>query len=204
MLHSLKPLRIAAMPDVVLDVFVSGGMGPAEVSYTQPSVLRQIELQVARYPKYNALATLTSHPPPRTPPSNVVSRIKPRNNFNRTLNNHHHPSMSTVGYAPQLNAKQRGLKDAKEAMRRATARVDLRVLHDKRDCPPQDFSKALKCCLRNRGQGHASALVCVGDLVLEGRGVSRDASVTAQLVPQNRHPRPHPRPTPYQCVVRER
>lgn len=169
------------MPDVILDVFVSGRASPAEVSNTQPSILRQIELQAAHYPRYNALATLSSNPPPRTPPPVVASQTKAGNNFDRTYNKINR-SLSTpsVAIAPQSDAKQLVLRNVKETIRRATAYVDLRGLYNKSNEPPQDFSKALECYLRHLRQGPTHALFSVNRLFLKGRGgVSQDASVTA-------------------------
>ncbi|KAK3815872.1 MAG: hypothetical protein JOS17DRAFT_820707 [Linnemannia elongata] len=84
----LKPFRIAAMSDVVLNVFCEG------------------EYVLQKFPIHNRRC------------SGRLSYRRLGNNFDRTLNNYHHPPMSTAGYALQLNPKQRGLKDAREAIRR--------------------------------------------------------------------------------------
>ncbi|OAQ34717.1 hypothetical protein K457DRAFT_13932 [Linnemannia elongata AG-77] len=159
MLYILKPFRIAARLDVMLDVVVGEEMDPTAVFNTQPSVLSYLALHLR----------ISS------------STANPRCNFDRSINNRH-PSTSTAGYAPQLNAKQRALKDAKKAMRKATAHVDLKALHDKRDCLPQDVSKA--CFLRSRGQGHAEAqfnlVMCKGTVKAHLRIVLKRCSGTSR------------------------
>ncbi|KAK3842374.1 MAG: hypothetical protein J3R72DRAFT_130561 [Linnemannia gamsii] len=53
----------------------------------------------------------------------------------------------------------------------------LTTLHAKGDGFPQDFQQALECYLISRRRGHTHALICVGDLFLDGRDVTKDSSV---------------------------
>ena len=171
-LSRLKPLRIAALPDVVLDVVVTGPVAQqGAVASTQPSVLQQIRQQAAQLPRHNPFATL------RTP----YSIPTPANNFGRTFNNR--PSFSTSsrtpsnGAATQLRNKELILKRAKKIMAEIAAKVDLEALHAKGDGPPKDFFKAMEDYLKTVHKGHTHAQINVGDMFLEGRGVQKDTSV---------------------------
>ena len=172
LLFRLKPFRIAALPDVVLDIVVSGPLAQqGTIASTQPSVLQQIEQQAARLPKHNPFATLRA--PYSTP--------APANNFSRTFNNH--PPFSTSSKTPSTDAatqlwnKAFTRKRAKKIMAKIATRVDLDALHAKGDGLPKDFFKAMENYLKTVHKGRTYAQISVGDLFLEGRGVQKDASV---------------------------
>ncbi|KAF9079655.1 hypothetical protein BGX23_003516, partial [Mortierella sp. AD031] len=167
----IKPFRIVANPDIVLDVVVSGPLAQQEAISPQPSVLQQIEQQAARLPKHNPFKTL------RVP----YSAPAPTNNFHRTFNNRQLVSSASKqpsnDAATQLRNKELALKRAKEIMAEIAARIDLNALRAKGDGPPEDFFKAMENYLRTVHKGHTHAQISVGDLFLEGRGVQKDSSV---------------------------
>ncbi|KAG0376707.1 hypothetical protein BGX24_007326, partial [Mortierella sp. AD032] len=181
--HPLKPFRIAAMPEVVLDVLVSGGIVSAAVSnaqQSQPSALKQIEQQAARYPKYDPYSTLRTQPPIRIQPSHIVSMTQAGNNFDRTPSSLPPISQPPIVVAPpSSDHKELALRRVKEVMGIMAAHVDLKGLHATGDGPPQDFHKALECYLKNLHEGQAHALYRVGDVFAKGRGVSEDSSVAS-------------------------
>ncbi|KAG0199233.1 hypothetical protein BGX33_011785, partial [Mortierella sp. NVP41] len=167
----IKPFRIVAHPDVVLDVVVSGPLAQHGATSLQSSVLHQIEQQAARLPRHNPFKTL------RVP----YSTPAPTNNFDRAVNNH--PSVSSVSKTPshdattQLRNKELTLNRVKEIMVAIAARVDLEALHAKGDGPPEDFTKAMENYLKTVHKGHTHAQISVGDLFLAGQGVQKSSSV---------------------------
>ncbi|KAF9079937.1 hypothetical protein BGX23_002946, partial [Mortierella sp. AD031] len=167
----IKPFRILANPDVVLDVVVSGPQAQPEVAASQSSALQQIEQQAARLPKHNPFVTMRS----------LSSASAPGSNFDRAVNNR--PSVSSVSKtssndaATQLRNKELALKRVKEIMAAIAARVDLEALHVKDDGPPEDFTKTMEDYLKTVHKGHTHAQINVGDMFLEGRGVQKDPSV---------------------------
>ncbi|KAF9081845.1 hypothetical protein BGX29_004236, partial [Mortierella sp. GBA35] len=119
----LKPHRIEAVPDVVLDVVVSGQLVQAEVAPQSPS------------------------------------------------------SRHATDTPLRLRNKDQALQTVKEIMKKIAVHVDLEALHEKGDGSPKDFSKALECYLKTFHQGHALALISVGDLFVNGQGVTQDPSL---------------------------
>ncbi|KAG0198881.1 hypothetical protein BGX33_012009, partial [Mortierella sp. NVP41] len=150
-LSLLKPYRLAANPDIVWDVVVSGQLTQAEAARPSPSRLEQIEQQASRFPIYNPLERLRSRPPTLTNP------LVPQYNTAQMRHNH----QQTV----------------KGIMKKIASHVDLEALYEKGDGSPKDFPKALECYLKTFHQGHALALISVGDLFVNGQGVTRDPSL---------------------------
>ncbi|KAF8943540.1 hypothetical protein BGZ47_005335 [Haplosporangium gracile] len=160
----LRPFRIAALLNVVLDVHVSEPKATttqAEVSPApapqQPSGLDQIRQQASHYPKYDPLTGLQSNPPPPLGPQQSSSIITPV----YILNN---------------NNKEAPLKSTEEETTKSTAamHVALGMLNDQRDTSPENHKKAMECYLRNDLCGHTKALISVGDLFNEGQGITHE------------------------------
>ncbi|KAG0195119.1 hypothetical protein BGX33_004203, partial [Mortierella sp. NVP41] len=143
-------------PDIVWDVVVRGQLTQAEAARPSPPTLEQIEQQTSRFPIYKRLETLSSRP------STLINPLEPRNNTAQTL---------------RIRNKNRALQIVKKIMKKIASHVDLTSLHEKGDGPPKDFPKALECYLKTFHQGHALALISVGDLFVNGQGVTRDSSL---------------------------
>ncbi|KAF9089364.1 hypothetical protein BGX29_012098 [Mortierella sp. GBA35] len=77
----------------------------------------------------------------------------------------------------RLRNKDQAVQTVKEIMKKIAAHVDLEVLHEKGDGSPKNFPKALECYLKTFHQGHALALISVGDLFVNGQGVTQDPSL---------------------------
>ncbi|KAG0219826.1 hypothetical protein BGX33_000127 [Mortierella sp. NVP41] len=163
----LKPHRIAAVSEVVLDVVVSGQFTQAEIPQSLPprSRFEQIAQQATRFPKHDPLTTLRHRH--STPNQSYLNR----------------PSITLVPRSPAVDtslrhrSKELTQQTVKEIMKKIAAHVDLDSLHAKGDGPSKDFPKALECYLKIFHQGHALALISVGDLFLEGQDVSQDPSL---------------------------
>ncbi|KAF9096456.1 hypothetical protein BGX29_008566, partial [Mortierella sp. GBA35] len=172
-LHPLKPYRIAAFPDVILDIVVSGQITQVEVAQP-PSMLRQIEHQATRYPKYNPFETLARRPSTLTPRSNIASQFPPRND---RLPGPALPRTQSADTYFRQNPRALALKAVQETMKKLVAHIDLKELHEKGDGSPKDFLKALECYLKAVRQSHACAQISVGDLFFQGQGVQQDSSL---------------------------
>ncbi|KAF9294111.1 hypothetical protein BGZ88_004431 [Linnemannia elongata] len=174
-LETLKPSRIAAIPGEVLDIVV-GNLQNATPQQQQPSVLRQIEQQAARFPKYNPFSTMRPMSSNHLSASVQNARFAPsRNNSPPTVNNSRQQLDESALQARNTELAQ---QYAKDAMSKIAAKMDLDALYAKGDDgPPGDFWKALECYLKAVRQSHAHAQVSVGDLFSEGQRVSKDTSV---------------------------
>ncbi|KAG0204730.1 hypothetical protein BGX33_008303 [Mortierella sp. NVP41] len=134
----IKPLRIAAIPDVVLDVVVSGQLAQAEVvqsppppppppppapSRPPPSRLEQIEQEATRFPKYDSLAALRSRPSALGQTHYYLPSVPvlPRGQTSDPVNRRY--------------SKKQALQIVKETMKKIAALIDLEVLHEKGDAP---------------------------------------------------------------------
>ncbi|KAF9082398.1 hypothetical protein BGX29_003910 [Mortierella sp. GBA35] len=123
----LKPHRIAAFPDIVLDVVVSGQSAQAEVAQPPPSRLEQIEQQAARIPRYDPLTAL------RHRPSTLTQKHLNRPSI--TLVTRSHVAESTF----QIRNKDQALQIVKKIMKKIAAHVDLEALHAKGDVYHKTF-----------------------------------------------------------------
>ncbi|KAG0048371.1 hypothetical protein BGZ90_007651, partial [Linnemannia elongata] len=170
--NTLRPLRIAVIPDEILDVIV--GNPQDNTPKQHPSVLRQIEQQAAWLPKHNPLSTMRSISAAHPSTSFLSPRFRPTgNNFTRTQNTGQQLNDASV----RARNKNLARKYAKEAMAKIADTMDLDALHTKGDGAPADFWKALECYLKAVHQSHAHAQVQVGDLFFEGKDVSKDSFV---------------------------
>ncbi|KAF9152887.1 hypothetical protein BG015_004519 [Linnemannia schmuckeri] len=168
----LRPFRIAALPNVVLDVHVSEPKATttqAEVSPTpatqqppapapqQPSGLDHIRQQASHYPKYDPLTALQSNPPPPLAPQRPAF-------------------VTTPVHVVNNNNKEAFLKRAEEETTKSTAvaHVELKMLNDQGDISSEDHKKVMECYLRNILRGHTKALISVGDLFNEGQEVTQN------------------------------
>ncbi|KAF9539101.1 hypothetical protein EC957_005807 [Mortierella hygrophila] len=171
--HPLKPFRIAAVPNVVLDVHVSeqkaSSTTQAEVSPPlpaiasapapqQPSGLDQIRQHASHYPKYDPLTALQSNPAPQP--------LVPTQQ----------PSVMTPVHVLNNDNKEASLKHVEEAAKKSTkaAYVNLELLNEQGDTSPEDHKKVVECYLMNTHQGLTKTLISVGDLLFEGEGVTQD------------------------------
>ncbi|KAF9084151.1 hypothetical protein BGX23_010786, partial [Mortierella sp. AD031] len=143
----LKPHRIAAFTDIVLDVVVSGQLAQAEIAQLPPlspppSRFEQIAQQATRLPMYDSLADLRPHP------STLTNPLAPRNNTAQTP--HNHPSIPLVPRSHATDAflrirnKTLDQQAAKDIMKKIAAHVDLKTLHEKGDGSPKDFPRTLE------------------------------------------------------------
>ncbi|KAG0280506.1 hypothetical protein BGZ95_009826 [Linnemannia exigua] len=182
--HEARPFRIAVIPSEVLDIVVGNPQDNTttpqqhqQAQKQQLSILKQIERQAALLPRHDPFATLQPH---HLSSSVYNSRFEPAGKtFILAFNNQ--PSSTgqrcNSAAADRARNKELALMYAKEAMTKIATTMNLIALHAKGEGAPKDFWKALECYLTTVRHGHAHAQVNVGDLFLEGRGVSQSSSV---------------------------
>ncbi|KAG0046864.1 hypothetical protein BGZ90_008065 [Linnemannia elongata] len=172
-MRSLDPLRIAAIPGVILDVVVTG---PAVVASPPSSAFNQIAQQAAQFPKYNPFSTLQSHP--WTPTSHNTTG----NNIPHTFNHHRAPVLLTSRRQPndiatRTHKRALELNKVKAIIRKLAVCTDLDALHAKGDGRPQDFRTALESYLKTVQNGQAQALISVGNLFLDDQAVQQSPAI---------------------------
>lgn len=176
--NKLKPFRIAAVPNVVLDVHVSEPNAAAAITLAEAnpphrplappapapqhsSSLNRIRQQASHYPKYDPLTALQSNPvppPPRPPAPQQPPVVRPVH----VLNNN--------------NKQEASLKRREETIKEKTVTHDddLEPSIDWDNIPPKDYKVVLECYLKNIHRGYTKALISVGDLFYDGQGITQD------------------------------
>ncbi|KAF9289723.1 hypothetical protein BGZ88_007628 [Linnemannia elongata] len=171
--NPLKPFRIAAVPDVVLDVHVSEPKASFTTqSEVSPPLLHPHAIasapapqqpsgrdQIRQYASHCPLTSLQSNPAPQPlAPTQQPSVIAPVHVLNS-------------------NNKEASLKHVKVAATKkgtAAGQVDLELLYEQGYTSPEDHRKVRECYLKNIHRGLPKALISVGDLFFEGQGVAKD------------------------------